>query len=251
MSIVDAVVLVLAGFVAGGINAVAGGGSLISFPALLAAGYPAVTANVTNTVAIWPGMIGGSLAYRKELSGQRQRFTALGAASILGALAGSVALLASPAQVFERLVPFLILFACALLAVQPRVGRWLRRRRPRGKSPAYSSALLAAQFLAAAYGAYFGAGLGIMMLAILGIFLHDDLQRLNALKGLLALVINGVAVVYFALFGPVAWLAAVIMAVVSWAGGYFGVRVARRLSAARLRGVVLAFGVVVAIRLLF
>ncbi|HEX7123695.1 MAG TPA: sulfite exporter TauE/SafE family protein [Gemmatimonadaceae bacterium] len=243
-------ILAGAGFVAGAINAVAGGGSLISFPALLAAGYPAITANVTNTVAVWPGTVGGSLAYYPELRGQRRRIIVLGIVSVVGAIVGAALLLASPAQLFERIVPFLILGSCVLLAVQDRLGMWLRSRRAKHTGGSLSVPLLVAHFVASVYGAYFVAGLGILVLAFLGIFLRDDLQRLNALKGLLSVFINGVSAAYFALFGPLVWPVAAVMAVASWIGGYLGVSLARRLSPTVLRLVVLAFGVIVALRML-
>jgi len=239
-----------AAFVAGAINAVAGGGSLISFPALLAAGYPGVTANVTNTVAIWPGTVGGTFAYRPELMGQRARILVLGGTSIVGSLIGSAILLTAPQSIFDRIIPFLILFACTLLALQPRISRWVQRHRAAAPPSEHPRALIGAQLAAAVYGAYFGAGLGIMMLACLGIFLPDALQRLNALKGLLALIINGIAVLIFGVFGPVAWPAALLMALTSWSGGFLGVRIARRLSSRALRSIVLVFGVVVAVKLL-
>lgn len=239
-----------AGFIAGGINAVAGGGSLISFPALLAAGYPSVTANVTNTVAVWPGTIGGSWAYRRELEGQRQRMVLLGIISAIGALIGSGLLLAIPASYFDRVVPFLILFACALLAGQTRIARWVHQRQQGKAGDGRAGPLIAGQFLASVYGGYFTAGLGILVLAILGIFIRDHLQRLNALKGLLSVVINGVSVIYFGLFGPVVWTVVALMAVTSTLGGYFGVRAARRLSPDKLRALVFVYGVIVALWLL-
>ena len=235
-----------AGLLAGAVNAVAGGGSLISFPALLAVGYPSVPANVTNNVALLPGYVGGTLAYRRELSGQRRRARALGATSAAGGLAGAVLLDVSPPGVFEAIVPFLILLSCALLVAQPAAARVVERRGHQGRPAAVHAGTL----LAAIYGGYFGAGLGIMLLAVLGAFLPDDMQRLNALKGLLSLVISAVAVVYFALFGPVAWAAAAIMAVASLVGGQTGVRLARRMSAGTLRWVVVVFGVSVAVVLL-
>src|SRR4051795_8760341 len=235
-----------AGLVAGAVNAVAGGGSLISFPALLAVGYPSVPANVTNNVALLPGYVGGTVAYRRELSGQGRRARRLGATSAAGGLAGAVLLDVSPPGVFEAIVPFLILLSCALLVAQPAAARAVERRGHRGRP----GVVHAGTFLAAVYGGYFGAGLGIMLLAVLGAFLPDDLQRLNALKGLLSLVISAVAVVYFALFGPVAWAAAAVMAVASLVGGQSGVRIARRLSATALRWLVVVFGTGVAIVLL-
>lgn len=251
MDVTTLLILGTAAFAAGGVNAVAGGGSLISFPALLYVGYPSIASNVTNTVAIWPGTVGGTLAYRAELGGQRRRVIVLGSVSLVGGVLGSILLLMSPTELFDRIVPFLILLACALLALQPRLSRWVQARQVEGQTQeGYSPALLGGQFLASIYGGYFGAGLSIMMLALLGIFLQDNLHRLNALKGLLALLINGIAVLYFAVFGPVVWTAALLMAVTSWLGGFFGVRFARRLSPTRLRMLVLIFGVVVALNLL-
>ena len=235
-----------AGLLAGGVNAVAGGGSLISFPALLAVGYPSVPANVTNNVALLPGYVGGTLAYRRELAGQGGRARRLGATGAAGGLGGAVLLNVSPPGVFEAIVPFLILLSCALLVAQPAASRAVERSGQQGRP----GLVHAGTFLAAVYGGYFGAGLGIMLLAVLGAFLPDDLQRLNALKGLLSLVISAVAVVYFALFAPVAWAAAAVMAVTSLAGGQLGVRLARRLSATALRWLVVAFGTAVAAVLL-
>jgi uncharacterized membrane protein YfcA len=241
-----AALLAGAGFGAGAVNAVAGGGSLISFPALLAAGYPSVAANVTNSIALLPGYLGGSLAYREELSVQRSRIRALAPTTTLGAASGAALLLVSPASLFEAIVPWLILLACLLLALQPRAAA-IARRSHRARSPA---ALHAAVFVATLYGGYFGAGLGIVLLALLGALRPDDLQRLNALKGLLSLLVAVVSAVGFALFGPIAWDAAMIVGVACLGGGVAGVRVARRLSAALLRGVVVAYGVAVAIVLL-
>ena len=250
MNAAEAVGLGAAAFLAGAINAVAGGGTLVSFPALLAAGYPGVTANVTNTVAIWPGTVGGSLAYLPELRDQRSRIVLLGGTSVVGAILGSVILLLSPDELFDDVAPWLILFACLLLALQTRLARWVQRRQHAAGRGDRGVGIVAAQLVAAMYGAYFGAGLGIVTLAFLGIFLADSLQRLNALKGVLALIVNGVAAVAFGVFGPVVWSAALLMAVTSWFGGYLGVRVARRLSATVLRSVVLVFGVVVALTML-
>jgi uncharacterized protein len=232
-----AVLLAAAGFGAGAVNAVAGGGSLITFPALLAAGYPSIVANVTNSIGVLPGYLGGSLAYRRELRGQGARIRALAITSATGAAAGAALLLVSPASVFEAIVPWLILAACALLAIQPRVAAAVRGHRARPPL-----ALHAALFAATVYGGYFGAGLGIMLLAALGAFLDDDLQRLNACKGVLSLLVALVSAAGFAIFGPVAWDAAAIIGVTCLAGGAAGVSAARRLPAAVLRGVVIAYG---------
>jgi uncharacterized membrane protein YfcA len=240
--------LAAAGLVAGAVNAVAGGGSLVSFPALLAVGYGSVTANVTNAVAVLPGYLGGSIGYRRELEGQRTRIVALSLTSAIGAGIGAWLLIVSPARVFRDIVPFLILGSCALLAAQPALSRILRP--PDGERENRSIRLHAMQLAASIYGGYFGAGLGILLLAVLGLGLRDSLQRLNALKGLLSLVIGLVAAAYFALFGPVAWAAAAVMAIASLAGGRAGAGLAKRLSPGVLRGVVVAFGMGVAVVLL-
>jgi uncharacterized membrane protein YfcA len=245
--------LVVGAALAGAVNAVAGGGSLISFPTLLAVGYPALTANITNTVALSPGYLGGTIGYRRELTGQRQRVVTLSAVSVSGAVAGSALLLVSSPELFERIVPWLILLGCALLSVQDRLAGLVRRRGGHiapGDAWTRWAPLLAMQFVAAVYGAYFGAGLGIMMLAILGIFISDSLQRLNALKGAMSLVINVVGAAYFAVFANVVWVAVAIMAAASLVGGRIGVAMARRLNDRALRWLVVVFGVGVAVRLM-
>ena len=236
------VLLVAAGFVAGAINAVAGGGSLVSFPALLAVGYGAVPANVTNSIAVLPGYAGGSVAYRRELEGQAGRVRVLGAFSGGGAVVGAALLLLGPESLFRSLAPWLILVAVAALAARPYV-------RARGARHA-PGVLWALVFLGGVYGGYFGAGLGIMLLALLGAFLPDDLHRLNALKGLLSLVVAVLTALVVAVFGPVAWGPAGAMAVASLAGGHFGVGVARRFDERGLRWVVIGYGVTVAVILL-
>lgn len=241
-------ILVVAGIVAGAVNAMAGGGSLISFPALLWVGYSPLVANVTNTVALVPGYLGGSVAYKAELAGQRRNVRDLGIVSLGGGLLGAFLLLAAPASVFARVVPWLILFACALLLLQPIIKRWVQGEE--GDAAEHRIVLLITQFVASIYGGYFGAGLGVLMLALLGVFLGETLQRLNALKGLLSLVINVVSAIFFVIFAPVAWLPVLIMALASMAGGHLGVQIARRMSNTLLRGLVVAFGVVVAVKLL-
>lgn len=243
------IVLGIAGLLGGAVNSVAGGGSLISFPALLAVGYPAITANVTNTVALFPGYVGATAAYRPELEGQRPRLVALGVTSILGGAAGSTLLLTTPASVFKTAVPWLVLLACALFGLQPLVSRTLAERRT-GSKEHRSVGLHAAVFCAAVYGAYFGAGLGIILLAVLGLVIADSLQRLNGLKQVMSVLINAVAVVAYGIFGHVAWSAVAIMAVASLAGGRLGGSFARKLSPLLLRVIVLAFGVSVGCLLL-
>jgi uncharacterized protein len=230
------------------VNAVAGGGSLISFPALVAVGVPTLTANVTNQIAVLPGYVGGSLAYREELSGQRRRVYALAVTSALGAAVGAVLLIVSSQRLFAVLAPVLVLVAVALLAAQPRLTRMVLRLTKSEHLPHHPRAELhAGNFAASVYGGYFGAGLGIMLLALLAIGLHDSLQRLNALKGLLSLVVAVVAAVLFALFGPVRWEAAAVMAVGSFLGGQVGVSFARRIPDDALRWGIVVLGTGVAV----
>ena len=238
-----------AGLAAGAVNAVAGGGSLLSFPALLAAGYPSVTANVTNTVALFPGYAGSVAGGRPELVGQARRVRSLALVSVVGAIGGAVLLLTTPGEVFTRVVPFLILLACALLLLQPRLSRAVQARaEARGTDHAW--VLQASVLVAAVYGSYFGAGLGVILLGVLGVLLHERLQRVNALKNVLSLTMNAVALVAFGIFGPVAWSAVLVLAIASLAGGYLGVRAARRIPPAVLRAAVVVYGVVVAVLLL-
>ena len=239
--------LLTAAALGGAVNAVAGGGSLISFPALLAAGDVTI-ANMTSTVGLWPGYLGGSLGYREELRYQRCRIARLVVPSVLGAFAGSAILLATSDGAFEYIVPFLIIFATGLTAFQRRLTELAETHRLAARSAEDTPALLvAAVFLFAVYGAYFGAGLSIMVFAVLSVLVPDDLQRLNALKGLLSLIINAVAVIYFAAFGPVEWGPAAVMAVGALAGGYLGAGLARRLGQERLRSAVVLFGAAMAV----
>ena len=238
-----------AALLAGAVNSIAGGGTLISFPALLFVGLPPVSANVTSTLGLLPGYAGGSAAYRRELTAQGDRVRALGTVSAVGAVVGAVLLTRASPRLFSLIVPWLILLASGLMLVQPWLAARVATHRVAGDDHR-SRALLVGQFLSAVYGAFFGAGLGVMMLAVLGVFLHDDLQRINALKGVLQLVVNLVAAACFALFGPVVWGVAVVMLAGSVAGGFAGVSLARRLSPGVLRAVVVAFGVAVAVRML-
>lgn len=239
----------IASLLAAAINSIAGGGSLLSFPALLLAGYPALVANVTNTVGLVPGYAGGSAAYRPELTRQPRRIRYLGVISTAGAVLGAFLLTITQPALFEAIVPWLLLAGCALNAAQPLISGRIQRRRSsdiQHRSPV----LGVATFASAVYGAFFGAGLGVMLLGVLGLFIDDDLQRLNALKGVLSLIINLVAAVYFAVAAPVAWEAALVMLPASLVGGIGGVALARRLPSTALRFVVVLIGVAAAIRLL-
>jgi uncharacterized membrane protein YfcA len=251
MDFIEALLLAAAGFGAGAVNAVAGGGTLISFPALVAAGYTAKVANVTNTVAIWPGYVGGSVGYRDEISRQGRRLAILAMPSVLGALVGAALLLRTSETAFEQIAPFLVLFAAALLAFQSQLTDFASHHQIGSRGGDHlPPALLGAMFMTGIYGAYFGAGLGIMNFAVLMILLPDDIQNSNALKTALSLVVNGVAAIAFALFGPVAWLPALVMGGAALAGGYIGVGIARRLGPVWLRRAVIAFAVVFAVAML-
>jgi uncharacterized membrane protein YfcA len=224
---------------------------LIAFPALLAVGYGAIVANVTNTVAIWPGTVGGSLAYRSEISRQRRTIIAIAIPVVVGAVAGSALLLATPESTFEWIVPFLILGACMLLAFQDRLTRYFFSGQDDNILAGRNLVLMRiGVLLVAIYGGYFGAAMGIIMLALFGLLLPEDMQHANALKGLVAMSVNGIAVVYFALFADVAWEAAAIMAAAALIGGYGGVHVARRLPRERLRMVAVSYGTFAALVLL-
>jgi uncharacterized membrane protein YfcA len=239
------VLLAVAGFVAGAINAAAGGGSLVSFPALIAVGHPSLTANITNNVAVAPGYIGGARGYRHELRGQRRRIVPLAIVSTVGSLIGVGLLLVSPQKAFESIVPFLVLVACALIAAQPVMARWTGRRLGAGDRPGIGA--LAGQALVAVYGGYFSAALGVAVLALLGIFLEDTLQRLNALKALLQLLIGVVSAFGFALLAEVDWIAVAIIGPASVVGGEIGARLAQRVSDRVLRVGIVAYGIAAAI----
>jgi uncharacterized membrane protein YfcA len=246
VSLAEALLLGGAGLLAGAVNAVAGGGSLISFPALLAAGHPPLIANVTNAVAVTPGYLGGSIGYRRELAGQGRRALALAVTCVVGAAAGAILLLVTTEGVFEALVPFLVLASSALLAAQPLLARVVRAP----GSGTRSVRLHAATFAASVYGGYFGAGFGILLLAVLELCIDDGVQRLNALKALLSLAIGLVAAACFAALAPVQWGAAAIMAAAGLLGGQAGVGLARRLDDRWLRWLVVAFGLSVGVALL-
>jgi uncharacterized membrane protein YfcA len=241
-------VVLAAGAVAGAVNAIAGGGTLISFPALLAAGLPPVLANTTSSVGLLAGYASGTVAYRRELSGQGPRAKGLLISGLLGGVVGAVLLLLTPGGGFEIVVPFLVLLACVLLGVEPWVARRLADRGIASEHPGWQGAV--AIGAGAIYGSYFGAGLGVLMLAVLGLLVADELQRLNALKGLLSLAINLTGAMVFVVTGKVDWAAAGLLGVGAALGATVGVGLARRLPAALVRAVVVATGVVVAVVLL-
>jgi len=237
----------LAAVAAGAINALAGGGTLITFPALIALGIPAVAANVTNTVALCPGYIGGTLAQRQDLRGQGRRLWRLLAAGALGGVVGGLLLLETGEKSFRALVPWLILGASVLLAVQGPVRAWLVRRLGEHHGPRLERVAWLPVLLAAVYGGYFGAGLSVIVLAALGLTLSDSLTRLNALKQTISFAVNVAAAVFFVFSGEVVWPVALVMAVGALLGGTLGGRFAGRIRPAALRWTVVAIGVCVAI----
>lgn len=246
---VDLGLLSLAAVGAGAVNAIAGGGTLITFPALTAVGVPPLNANMTNAVALIPGACGGTLAQRRDLHGQRSRLTAMVLPAAAGGLVGALLLFATGAGLFAALVPWLILAATLLLATEP----WLRRssaRRlsaPGHRAREHPVGAAASAFAASVYGGYFGAGFGIVMLALFSFVLPESLARVNAIKQFVAVVANGTAAIVFAAAGDVVWSAAAVMAVGALAGGSLGGRFAGRVRADVLRVVVVVIGLTVAV----
>ncbi len=251
MDALSALAIAGAGLAAGAINVVVGSGSLITFPTLLAVGYPPLVANVSNTVGLVPGSLSGIHAYRRELSDQGHRAAFLGIFSSTGALIGSLLLLWLPATSFRRIVPYLILLACALVALQPWLTKWLRPSGPPKRRFGHRGQILyLAVFATGIYGGYFGAAQGVILIAILAIFIDEQLQRLNAVKNVLAMLANLVAGVIFAISGHVSWEAAGILAAGAIVGGQVGGTLGRRLPQQALRTAVVVVGTVVAVVLL-
>jgi uncharacterized protein len=247
MTLPHILAIVAAGIAAGCINVIVGSGSLLTFPVLLALGYPPVVANVSNTVGLVPGSASGVYGYRRELDGQRGRVIRLGLASMIGALAGGLLLLTLPASAFEVIVPALIAVACVLVVVQPRLSAWVggRTRHPHGGPWLFVTVLLSG-----VYGGYFGAAQGVVLLALLGIFLDENLQRVNAVKNVLAGVVNGTAALLFTLVAHVAWGAALCIAVGSTLGGFLGASIGRRLPPLVLRVLIVLVGIAAIVKLL-
>ena len=247
MTLLDGVWIGLAGVVAGAINAIVGSGTLVTFPTLLAAGYPPVLANVSNTVGLVPGSVSGSLGYRRELAGQGNRLVKLGVASLLGGVTGALLLLRLPAAAFDAIVPVLIGVGCILVLAQPWISRHLR---PRDDAPSHGSVgVWALVYLAGVYGGYFGAAQGVLLIAILGLGLAESMQRINAAKNVLALLVNGVAAAVFIAISDVAWSAAGLIAAGSVVGGQLGATLGRRLPAPVFRAFVACVGVAAIVKL--
>jgi uncharacterized protein len=238
--------ILLAGVAAGTINTVVGSGTLITFPTLLAFGVPPVTANVSNTVGLVPGSVSGVVGYRRELTGQRSRVLRLCVASLIGGLAGGVLLLVLPDDAFAAVVPALILLGCVLVVLQPRISAWVARRHDAaGGLPEHGAWWVwPAVLLAGVYGGYFGAAQGVLLMAVLGIGVDETLQRLNAVKNVLALVVNAIAGLLFVAVAHVDWRVAALIGVGSVIGGQVGATVGRRLPSPVLRGIIVVVGVV-------
>ena len=247
------IVIVLAAFAAGAINSIAGGGTLLSFPALVWIGVNPVMANATNTFALWPGSFAAMVGFRRELANVRRWLLLLTIPALLGGATGGVLLLHTSMATFTRLVPFLILGATLLLAGQELVTRRLGlvARAHENPSAGWITIVVVFQFLVGIYGGYFGAGIGILILAALGLIGLTDMHQMNGLKNLLAICINGVAAIYFAWSGAVLWKDGFIMAAAAIIGGYLGARVARHLGRTFVRRSVVVIGLAMGIALFF
>ncbi|MFJ7338246.1 sulfite exporter TauE/SafE family protein [Streptomyces sp. NPDC101110] len=253
LSIWEALAVFAAGTAAGTINTIVGSGTLITFPVLLAIGLPPVTANVSNALGLVPGSISGAIGYRAELRGQGRRALVLGLTALVGGLGGAVLLLALPSEAFDTFVPVLIALALVLVLLQPRLADVVRRHREDNGTaarPHGGPVLLAGLLLASVYGGYFGAAQGVLYLSLMGLFLDEDLQRVNAVKNVLGAVVNGVAACFFLFVAEFDWTAVLLIAVGSALGGQIGAKVGRRLPPAALRAVIVAVGVVAIVQLL-
>ncbi|NKE58859.1 sulfite exporter TauE/SafE family protein [Lentzea sp. PSKA42] len=247
MTVWEAVAVVIAGVFAGGINTVVGSGTLVTFPVLLAVGYPPVVANVSNSLGLVPGSLSGAWGYREELKGQKSRIAKLLPASILGAVIGAILLVTLPAKAFTTIVPVLIVIALVLVVIQP----WLNRKLAHKRSHDDGGVLLwLGVFAAGIYGGYFGAAQGVLVMGIMGVLVSEHLQRMNALKNVLTAFVNLVAGVMFIFIADVAWLAVLLLAVGSVVGGQIGAKIGRKLPPAVLRGVIVVVGVAAIVQLL-
>lgn len=249
----DAVVITAAAIIAGAINSVAGGGTLISFPALVWIGRDPILANATNAVALWPGSLAGAVGFRRELKSVQRWLLLLTIPSCAGAALGAVLLLRTPSQTFERIVPFLILGATILLGAQELITRRLGflSRAHQHPTAGWVTGVFVFQFLVGVYGGYFGAGMGILMLAALGLIGMTDMHQMNGLKNLLSICINALAAIYFTMANAVIWRDALLMAAGAIVGGFLGAKVARRLGRTFVRRAVVVIGVVMSVALFF
>nr|WP_221243191.1 sulfite exporter TauE/SafE family protein [Conexibacter arvalis] len=247
----EALLVLAAGVGAGTINTVVGSGTLITFPVLLGVGYSPITANVSNALGLVPGSLSGTWGYRRELAGQRARIVRYGTFSFLGAATGAALLFVLPSEAFDAIVPVMVAIALVLVVLQPWLSRRLADRRDADAPPREGGpATRALGYLTGVYGGYFGAAQGILLLAIFGVALDDDLQRVNALKNVLATIVNIVAGLIFLFVADVAWEAVALIAVGSAVGGQVGAKVGRRLPPNALRAVIVCVGLVAIAQLL-
>ncbi len=240
MTVASGALVGAAAFAASALNAGAGGGSFISFPALLATGIPPISANATNNTAMWVGSVSSAGAFRREIDVPRATLFKMLAASTVGSVAGAALLLHTSNAAFTRLIPLLLLAATTLFIAGPRLSSAMRRSRASQDARIDTPLGLTAQLAIATYGGFFGAAIGILMLALLGILGMSDVRRANAFKVLLSTVINGVAVVPFVLARAIAWDAALIASIAALAGGYIGASLVKRLPAQAVRSFVIA-----------
>ncbi|MDP9190517.1 MAG: sulfite exporter TauE/SafE family protein [Acidobacteriota bacterium] len=248
----DTAIILIAALLAGAINSIAGGGTLVSFPALVWLGRDPILANATNAVAMWPGSLASAYGFRRELATARRWLLLLIIPSLVGGGLGAWLLLRTPTSTFERIVPFLILGATLLLAAQEMITTRLGVLAHSHENPTrgWVTFVFLFQFLVGLYGGYFGAGMGILMLAALGLIGLSDIHQMNGLKNVLAVGINGIAAIYFTLSGAVIWRDALILTIGTVAGGLLGARIARRLGRKFVRGFVVAIGVIMTVALL-
>jgi hypothetical protein len=249
MTILDHGVMLAVAVLAGAVNAMAGGGSLLTFPVLLAIGIDPISASITNTAGLLPGYFGSAYAYRSEVHLQRQRLRVLIGPAMAGAVVGAWLLLVSPEGLFDAVVPFLILGSAALLAAQPHLAARIAAHRGAEKA-GVPGVLVVITFLGGIYGAYFGGALGVILLAALGITLADDLARVNVIKVVLSLVINATAVCVFVFVVHISWSIVAVMGIGSFWGGQIGVHLAQRIGSGYLRLAVVSFATVMGIVLL-
>ena len=249
MTLLEAIAVFVAGGAAGAINVVVGSGTLVTFPVLLAVGYPPLVANVSNTLGLVPGSLAGAVGYREELRGRGRQVAQFASASVSGGLLGAVLLLVLPEGAFEVVVPVLVALAVVLVAAQPLVSRRVGTPERGGRSARGGPMLLGLIFVTGVYGGYFGAAQGVLLLGIMGLTLSDSLQELNAIKNVLAGLVNGVAALLFVFVADPAWEAVALIAAGATLGGMLGARVARRLPPMALRGVVVVVGLVAFVQL--
>jgi uncharacterized protein len=246
-NIVDSFIIVLGGFAAGFVNAIAGGGTLISFPILTAVGIPVVSANITSTVSLSPGYLSATFAQLKDLKGQKKRLLYIFPFAIVGGILGGFLLLKSGDKLFRSVVPFLILAASCLLAIQVPLKKWLDNIKKKEKAIYVSFWTLIAIFFAAIYGGYFGAGLSVIVMAVLALSINENLVKLNALKQAVGFSVNISTAIFFLFSGKVVWFAVVIMAIGAILGGWVGGKVASRVNPTVLRYFIVFLGLVISV----